>query len=120
MVPVLSLPFLPSSPSSFNGLMGIFRTRRNKAKSFIIGNSDFESLLPMPLQSLHRPQIKQLQNKAKNTKPLKVGVESTVLDFLTELHTYSAYSYFPFLPYLDHTPYSFKSRIFTNIVSIYH
>lgn len=67
--------------------MRIFLVRRDKAKSIIIWNIDFDSLSFTPaISESTETQIKQLKNKTKTTNTPKVDVESAIIDFLSELY----------------------------------
>lgn len=119
MIPVLSFlsPPLKKIFSSLNDLIRIFWVRRNKAKSFIIWKTDFDSLFFTPaISESAETQIKQLQNKTKTTNTLKVELRVPSLTFSVS-YMYKMcgfiFSLFSLPPYLDHTLYRFLSLEFS-------
>lgn len=125
MTPGLSLPFPPFFffPSSFNDLMGIFffQVRRNKAKSFIIWNIDFESLsfYPCHFRVNRNPNcaLKKPNRKHQVTPGSGWEYRSALLMGPSAHNVCSSWA---LPPYLGPTLYNYESCIFTNIVRIYH
>lgn len=83
--------------SSLNDLIRIFWVRRNKAKSFIISSTDFDSLsFTAAISESADSQIKQLQNKMKTTNTLKVELRVPSLTFsVSYMYKMCGVSYFP-------------------------
>lgn len=116
MIPLLSFPSPPLKKnfSSLNDLIRIFWVRRNKAKSFIIWSTDFDSLSFTPaISESAETQINQLQNKMKTTNTLKNELSVPSLTFSVSYMYKMCGFIFSLPPYLDHTLCRFLSLEFS-------